>query len=278
MQEGLVALDVGDHVIAVVFPAAGDFRHAIGAGRMPGGRHLHRGAQGATHVGHLLTVRGHQRVIENAHGLDTAPYPFQQGPAEEEIEGFVGEPRGGEPRGDDPQNAAAQRHPPEPDPWRASATVTPRKLPLDPRRRQPTRRWGFGGGFVLIVLVVVVAGYGAGGGAFAHSLARSSYRGAPTGFLTPPPNSDRARGSLRPPRLRLRQPRSPLRTSRLCFRDTSKAEGCSGPRLRLRYDPHALRAPAGALDQAWTFAQPAFASRHLQRGLDRHAGTSATTA
>ena len=44
---------------------------------------------------------GYQGVIEDRHGLDTPPNPFQQRPAEEGIERFVGEPGGGEPRGDD---------------------------------------------------------------------------------------------------------------------------------------------------------------------------------
>ena len=139
-EERLIALDVRDHVEVPVLPAGSDLGDPIGAGRVLRRGHLDRRPEGSAHLRDLLGVSRHDGVIQRGHALDAAPDPLDQRPAQEGVEGLVGETSGGEPGRDDTQHPAAQGNLPGARARDLAAIFTPRKVSEPRGKGQPTRR------------------------------------------------------------------------------------------------------------------------------------------
>ena len=105
-EQRLVTLNVDYHVESGVGGSLRDFGDTIRAGGVIGPGQLDRSADGSTHIGDGLGVRGDHGGIQSPHVANATPHPLDQRSPEKRIEGFVGESGRRQPRRDDAQNAA----------------------------------------------------------------------------------------------------------------------------------------------------------------------------
>ena len=92
------------------------------------GCHLHRRPERSANFGDLFALRGDDSVIQDTHAFHSAPNPFDEGPTEKRIEGFVGEAGRRQPCRDDAQNVTAHRPKPGHEAIPVAANITPVKL------------------------------------------------------------------------------------------------------------------------------------------------------